>query len=65
MRKERNVDYNKVCMIYCKPHTNNQIIEVVQTKDRFTKLNKQFDDKSLKLLAVLDKEMMLNLLKEF
>ena len=65
MKKKRYTDYNKVCLIYCKPHTNNHIIEVVQSKNRFTRLYKRFEDKSLKLLVVFDKQMLLSLLKKF
>ena len=61
----KNIDYNKVCMFYENPKTKENIIEVVQTKNRFTKLYKQFDDKSLKLLVVLDKEILVNILNKF
>jgi len=63
--KTRNIDFEKVCLIYREPHSKGAIQEVVQTKNRFTKLYKQFNNKSLKLLAVLDKEMMVNLLNKF
>ena len=61
----KNIDYNKVCMFYENPKTKENIIEVVQTKNRFTKLYKQFDNKRLKLLVVMDKNMLENILLKF
>lgn len=61
----KDIDYNKVCLIYCKPRAKNQIIEVVQTKNRFTRLYKLIDNKQLTLLAVLDKELLIGVLKKF